>query len=208
MGSARKRLRWIDAASSGAAIAVVEKAPPAKGRSSEEKTDEWERLLLGVAPVVESAVAVAVEMTVGATTEAASSSGARSSTDPAPSAGGALVEVPVVAAASSGPAELRLLEGCRVTIDLRPGRYERCLVTCPVHADCEAQRSCSKRFARASGLGAEEPFAFLGVWLRHAGRFETKKEHQEFKKKISWEEERAYAQEQGLTCRDVIAMGN
>ena len=36
----------------------------------------------------------------------------------------------------------------------------------PFHKGCNKQRSWSDKFANASGLGMDEPFAYLGCWLR------------------------------------------
>ena len=72
-----------------------------------------------------------------------------------------------------------VLEGATVTFEkhgLRghPGAYERLRVRCPLHSNCEAQRSFSARLAEQSGLPVDlEPYAFIGLWLsrRHDSEF-------------------------------------
>ena len=92
---------------------------------------------------------------------------------------------------------MRWLEGVSAKIEIWPGRYERVMAQCLVHSKCEAQRAFSARFAERIGCGAEEPFCFLGVWLRRAAEFTTAGKHKEFRERISVEEERAYALEHG-----------
>ena len=89
----------------------------------------------------------------------------------------------------AGPSELareeRWLEGVELKVSHRAGAYERVWCKCPLHRDCRAQRKFSKRFARESGLGMDEPFCFLGVWLRDRGQFETAGEHEAYRKELA-----------------------
>ena len=50
----------------------------------------------------------------------------------------------------------------------RPGVYTRMRVAkCPVHGKaCFKSRAFSARFGRQSGLGEQEPFAYLGAWMK------------------------------------------
>ena len=50
----------------------------------------------------------------------------------------------------------------------RPGSYRRMKVDkCPVHGPgCSKSRTFTAKFGAASGLGEEEPFAYLGAWLK------------------------------------------
>ena len=75
----------------------------------------------------------------------------------------------------------------------RPGSYRRAKVKCSFHKGCEAQRSFSEKLARESGLGDQEPYAFLGVWLRKGRDCETAGEHMEYRAKIKASDVRAYA---------------
>ena len=84
----------------------------------------------------------------------------------------------------------------------QPGSH-RCLrATCPVHkgreADCRTGRVFSEKYGKASGLGDQEAFAFVGCWLRGASteRFRhDAKAHREWKPSVA--EVQAYAQSMG-----------
>ena len=91
--------------------------------------------------------------------------------------------------------------------DSRPGSYRRMKVDkCPIHgAKCNKSRAFSAKFGEASGLGEEEPFAYLGAWLKLGEdqvRFPDAEAH-----KTGWpgkrsqglrvEEVRAYAKDMG-----------
>ena len=75
----------------------------------------------------------------------------------------------------------------------RPGSYRRVEVGCSFHEGCEAQRSFSEKLASESGLGDQEPYTFLGVWLRKGRDCETAGEHMEYRAKIKASDLRAYA---------------
>ena len=88
------------------------------------------------------------------------------------------------------------VEGCPVVFERhgalgQPGSYRRVKVKCPRHHACWGTRSFSSRLAKASGLGDQEPYAFLGVWLRRGAECATREEHRHFKP--SPEATRAYA---------------
>ena len=61
-----------------------------------------------------------------------------------------------------------LLHGAELKYESRPGSYKRMKVEkCPVHGKgCFKSRTFSAKFGRASGLGEEEPFAYLGAWMK------------------------------------------
>ena len=67
-----------------------------------------------------------------------------------------------------------VLEGATATLEKhgvrgQPGAYERLRVKCPLHPNCEAQRSFSAKLAEQSGLPEYlEPYAFIGLWLSQA----------------------------------------
>ena len=117
---------------------------------------------------------------------------------PAPHVGQAVVP---------GPARHTwLLEGAELKYDPRPGSYRRMKVNvCPTHGkNCSKSRAFSEKFGRRSGLGDEEPFAYLGCWLRMGedlARFpdaEThKKEGWPDKQGPSTEEVQEYARSMG-----------
>ena len=78
------------------------------------------------------------------------------------------------------------------------GAYKRLRAVCQAHAKCRSQRSFSQKFGRASGLGDQEPFAFLGCWLRAAPNFvENPEGHARWKP--STDEVVAYANSMGWT---------
>ena len=79
----------------------------------------------------------------------------------------------------------------------QPGAYRRLRVKCPVHDRCGALRSFSARFGWASGLGDQEPFAFLGCWLRAASTYPDDAETPHAAWKPSVREVQAYAQSMG-----------
>ena len=91
--------------------------------------------------------------------------------------------------------------------DSRPGVYRRMKVEkCPIHGEgCSKSRVFSEKFARESGLGEDEPFAYLGAWLKlgeDRGRFPDAAAHKTGwllpnKKGPSVEEVKAYAQDMG-----------
>ena len=112
---------------------------------------------------------------------------------PLQDAPGPVVAPPPMAAASSGEAAVQgrrrgrrgparvgtmLLEGVELTPDGhggagRPGSYRRMKCKCPLHSHCKKSRVFSEQYGRSTGLGDQEPYAYLGAWLRgrtHADR--------------------------------------
>ena len=93
------------------------------------------------------------------------------------------------------------VEGCPLQFEHhgalgQPRSYRRVKVKCPYHRACWGSRSFSSRLAKASGLGDQEPYAFLGVWLRCGADFATREEHRDFKP--SPEATKAYANDVGF----------
>ena len=111
-----------------------------------------------------------------------SSSGAASSSDPMPAP---VAEVDAAPVAEAPEAKTkRLVEDHEVIIELVPGRYERAMVKCTFHKGCKAQRAYSDKYARASRLGIEEPFCFLGVWLKRGRELKAAEEHQDLGRRL------------------------
>ena len=89
-----------------------------------------------------------------------------------------------------------LVEGVELTyephgMDGRPGSYRRLIAQCPHHTDCGTSRVFSVRFGRLSGLGDNEPHAFLGAWLRGGRDLVDDGRHMGWKPKVK--EVQAYA---------------
>ena len=167
--------------------AEVADGPSRKRRTAVARGDgDWRELLECVREpeqaVVEESVAVGgVEAAAGMIVGVAS--GAEVVVEQASGSGAGAV------LGEAGPSELareeRWLEGVELKVSHRAGAYERVWCKCPLHRDCRAQRKFSKRFARESGLGMDEPFCFLGVWLRDRGQFETAEEHEAYRKELA-----------------------
>ena len=84
--------------------------------------------------------------------------------------------------------------------DSRPGSYRRMKVEkCPVHGEgCHKTRTFSAKFAAASGLGEEEPFAYLGCWLslgEDRDQFPDAQSH-----KTGWPNKKGPSVEEVKTC--------
>ena len=80
--------------------------------------------------------------------------------------------------------EMHFLEGAPVTreIHLLPGQrghYDRLLVKCARHQIVKT-RAFDVKAAAKLGLGDAEPYAFLGVWLRHCERCSSAAAHKRF----------------------------
>ena len=76
------------------------------------------------------------------------------------------------------------------------------VLECPTHGKaCQKTRVFSEQLAGPSGLGEDEPFAFLGCWLRMGedrDRFPDAKSHGSgWRKGPSVEEVKAYAKDMG-----------
>ena len=183
--------------------------PAAKRRAVKPKKevrpeDDWVSLLGLPAPSVEeSAEQLALPAPPAQDVSAGSSGGV--------SEGGALVvleppaEPPALGAAvaSARAGEERWVENHLILnpgsgVLGRPGCYRLYHVNCKEHAKCRAQRSISARFGGETGLGEEEPFAFLGVWLRDRGKFSTAAAHKAYRKEIKSADVQAYAPTLGL----------
>ena len=97
-----------------------------------------------------------------------------------------------------------LLEGAELEEEAhgvlgQPGSYRRLRAVCNVatHVGCKVQRSFSAWFGRASGLGDQEPFAFIGCWLRAGASFSdaSQPSHSQWKPTVA--QVQAYAESMG-----------
>ena len=68
--------------------------------------------------------------------------------------------------------EIHLLPG-------QPGHYDRLVVKCARHQATKT-RAFDVRAAAKLGLGDAEPYAFLGVWLRHCDSCPSAADHKRF----------------------------
>ena len=93
------------------------------------------------------------------------------------------------AASGNGPSQQRiLLEGCEVSYEAHgvvdmPGSYRRLRVQCLLHCGeprCGKTRSFGVKSAIASGLGDDEPYAYLGTWLRAGQHHADADSHKRF----------------------------
>ena len=172
--------------------------------------DDWDALVLAApvpaAPTEAETPAQSIEGP-----PAAAGSGAASSSDPAPPASGsALVAVGPAQDIGSQVGRGRawaLLEGVEVHEEAHgvfgtPGSYRRLVVRCQHHsaknAACRKTRSFGVRSAGQSGLGDEEPYAFLGCWLQAHARFDDSAAHKRFAPSAA--QVLAYATEHGFVA--------
>ena len=101
-----------------------------------------------------------------------------------------------------------ILHGAELKYESRRGvqSYQRMRVDCcPTHGkECGKSRAFNANFGKATGLGDQEPFAYLGCWLKlgeDRGRFPDAESHKRSgwgnKKGPSVEEVQTYARSMG-----------
>ena len=93
-----------------------------------------------------------------------------------------------------------LLHGAELKYESRPGKYQRMRVECcPTHGqECFKSRSFNAKFGEAAGLGDQEPYAYLGCWLKlgeDRGRFPDAESH----KRSGWANNRGPSVEEVQT---------
>ena len=65
----------------------------------------------------------------------------------------------------------------------QPGSHRRVKAKCPWHRKCEKTCAFSVDYGRRSGLGDQEPYAFLGAWIVAGARWgkEDWRQHRQYK---------------------------
>ena len=93
-----------------------------------------------------------------------------------------------------------LLQGAELKYEHSPGKYERMRVAeCPTHgSECFKSRVFNAKFGEKSGLFDQEPYAYLGCWLKlgeDLDRFPDAESH----KKSGWANEKGPSVEEVRT---------
>ena len=95
------------------------------------------------------------------------------------------------------------VEGLDIALDVhgtegQPGYYRRLTVKCPCdsHCDCSKRRNTGPKQTKH---GEFEPYAYLGVWVRHGPLCSVREDHMSFKP--SAKEVKAYMREQKWAMR-------